>query len=201
VTAAYASLEELAARHQLTARDLDVIMVAAGYLSYDLVAEFLRHKGARRARLPVVPPASVPELDVPGLAREIVDRICGCQYHDGGRTSLASAAHDHVHLRVEGACVHCPQIRYTMGILEGALRFRAPHLQSVVIDGTQFEAKTEVPVNSQLTLGMLMNQTGMTFADMDEVLRRNGRLVDDDLLGLARRRVSERRGEPRCEPE
>jgi Fe-S cluster biogenesis protein NfuA len=78
---------------------------------------------------------------VPEAAQEITERICGCQYHDGGSTRLVSASERDIHMQVEGACVFCPQIRYTIDILKQALRFRVPEVEDIVIDGTRLEER------------------------------------------------------------
>jgi Fe-S cluster biogenesis protein NfuA len=174
----------LVRRGELSHRDVDTLMVAAGYLSYSLVDEFLAQRQAAARRETAAPPASLPRREVPEIAREIVDRICGCQYQDGGATKLVATDRRDIHLEVQGACVHCPQIKYTMDILERAIRFRTPKVEEVKIDGTRLEEKSELPVNRQLTLSMFLKATGLTYGDLDEALDRLGRLTDDDLLRL-----------------
>lgn len=176
------SLAELARQGLLHAYDLDVVMVALGYLSYDTIAAYLTH----RAELDTQEGREIQaEQDVPSLAEEITERICGCQYHDGGQTELISADSRHVHMRIAGACVYCPQIRYTMKLLEKALRFRAPQLERVEFDGTRFEEKVELPTNRQLTMALFMRKTGLTFADLDRALAKKERITDDDLMKMA----------------
>ncbi len=175
-------LADLARQGTLHAYDLDVVMVALGYLSYDAIAEYLAHRAAQEAQ---DQPEDKGEQNVPGIAQEITTRICGCQYHDGGQTELIAADRRRVHLRIAGACVHCPQIRYTMKLLEKALRFRAPQLEQVKFDGTRFEEKVELPTNRQLTMAQFMKQTGLTFADLDHALTKKARITDDDLLKMA----------------
>lgn len=181
------ALADLARQGTLHAYDLDVVMVALGYLSYDAVAEYL----VRRATLgPQGLPEITQEQNVPEIAQEITARICGCQYHDGGQTELISADRQRVHLRISGACVHCPQIRYTMKLLEKALYFRAPQLEQVEFDGTRFDEKVELPTNRQLTMAQFMKKTGLTFADLDHALTKKARITDDDLIKIALQRMA-----------
>ena len=190
-------LAELASQGILHAYDLDVVMVAFGFLSYEAVASYLSHRDALAA--PEVP-ETFQEQNVPALAGEITTRICGCQYHDGGRTELISADSRRVHLRIAGACVYCPQIRYTMKLLEKALRFRAPQIEQVEFDGTRFEEKTELPTNRQLTMALFMKQTGLTFADLDCALLKKARITDDDLMRMALQRVVVSQQQEKSEP-
>lgn len=176
------SLAELARQRTLHAYDLDIIMVALGYLSYDAVTEYLAHRATLESQ---GLPETQEEQNIPEIAQEITTRICGCQYHDGGQTELIAADRQRVHLRIAGACVHCPQIRYTMKLLEKALHFRAPQLKQVEFDGTRFEEKVELPTNRQLTMAQFMKRTGLTFADLDCALTKKARLTDDDLLKMA----------------
>lgn len=175
-------LADLARQGTLHAYDLDVVMVALGYLSYDAIAEYLAHRATLASR---ELPETREEQNVPEIAQEITTRICGCQYHDGGKTELIAVDRQRVHLRIAGACVHCPQIRYTMKLLERALRFRAPQLQQVEFDGTRFEEKVELPTNRQLTMAQFMKKTGLTFADLDRALMKKTRITDDDLMKMA----------------
>lgn len=181
------TLQQLADQGKLKNRDIDIIMVAAGYLSYEVVEEYLAHRDGHAAS----PPGSLPRRTVPEIAQEITERICGCQYHDGGSTRLVSASERDIHMQVEGACVFCPQIRYTIDILTQAIRFRVPDVEDIVIDGTRFEEKTELPVNNQLTMSMLVKETGLSFADLDDALKERPRLVDSDVarLGAIKRAV------------
>lgn len=188
------TLAELARQGVLHAADLDVVMVALGYLSYDAVAEYLACRDN-----PDVQGTGAPEVcDVPALAREITTRICNCQYHDGGRTELVAAHSRRVHLRIAGACVYCPQIRYTMRLLEKALRFRAPQIEQVEFDGVRSTEK--MPTNRQLTMALFMRQSGLTFADLDAALHTKARLTDDDLLRMALLRMATNRQGGRSEP-
>lgn len=180
------TLAELASQGMLRPSDLDVVMVALGYLSYEAVATYLVHRNEQYRQ--EAQPAQM-EQNVPLIAQEITTRICGCQYHDGGQTELILADEKRVHLRIAGACVHCPQIRYTMKLLEKALRFRAPQLEEVEFDGTRFEEKIELPTNRQLTMALFMKQTGITFADLDLALTQKGQITDDDLLRMAIQRM------------
>lgn len=181
------ALAELARQGILRASDLDVVMVALGYLSYDAIAEYLAWRDSPSGHQG---PGAPEERDVPALAREITTRICGCQYHDGGRTELVSARSRQVQLRIAGACVYCPQVRYTMTLLEKALRFRAPQIEQVEFDGTRFEEKTELPTNRQLTMALFMKRSGLTFADLDAALQKKTRITDDDLMKLALLRLA-----------
>jgi Fe-S cluster biogenesis protein NfuA len=174
------TLQELADQGKLRNRDLDIIMVAAGFLSYEVVEEYLAHRDGQSES----PPVSLPRRTVPEVAQEITERICGCQYHDGGSTRLVSAGERDIYMQVEGACVFCPQIRYTMDILEQAIRFRVPEVENIVIDGTRFDEKTELPVNNQLTMSMLVKETGLSFADLDDALKERPRLVDSDVVRI-----------------
>lgn len=180
------TLAELASQGTLRPSDLDVVMVALGYLSYDAVATYLVHRNEQYRQ---ETQSAHMEQNVPLIAQEITTRICGCQYHDGGQTELISADEKRVHLRIAGACVHCPQIRYTMKLLEKALRFRAPQLEEVEFDGTRFEEKIELPTNRQLTMALFMKQTGITFADLDLALTQKGQITDDDLIRMAIQRM------------
>jgi Fe-S cluster biogenesis protein NfuA len=175
-------LAELARQGTLHAYDLDVVMVALGYLSYDAIAQYLAH--CATAQTTGLPEARG-EQNVAQIAQEITTRICGCQYHDGGQTELIAADCRRVHLRIAGACVHCPQIRYTMKLLEKALRFRAPQLEQVEFAGTRFDEKMELPTNRQLTMAHFMKKTGLTFADLDRALAKKTRITDDDLMKMA----------------
>lgn len=181
------TLQQLADQGKLRNRDIDIIMVAAGYLSYEVVEEYLAHRDGHSA----LPPPSLPPRTVPEVAEEITERICGCQYHDGGSTRLVSASERDIHMQVEGACVFCPQIRYTIDILKQAIRFRVPQVEDIVINGTRFEEKTELPVNNQLTMSMLVKETGLSFADLDDALKTRPRLVDMDVarIGAMKRAV------------
>jgi Fe-S cluster biogenesis protein NfuA len=172
------TLHDLSGAGEITCFDLDVIMVAVGYLSYDSVTAYLESKSGDTS------PTS--DDDVATVAQEIVDRICGCQFQDGGATELLEADDAHVHLRVSGACVGCPQIRYTMRVLDRAIRFRAPQPIEVVIDGTRSGPLDDLPTNNQVTMGMLFKETGLTFRDLDDELRRRSYLVDEDIVRLAR---------------
>jgi Fe-S cluster biogenesis protein NfuA len=173
-------LADLAATDQLRPRDLDVVYVATGGISRAAVQRYLSDQPAASTSLPVV-------------ATELTERICGCQHHDGGRTELVAADESAVHLRVAGACVHCPQIKYTMAVLEDAIRYRAPQAVDVTIDGTDLATRQEVPPGSQVTMAMLMRRTGMTFEDLDRELDRKPVLGDDDLVRLAERCLLRRR--------
>ncbi len=144
------TLQQLADQGKLRNRDIDIIMVAAGFLSYEVVEEYLAHRDGQAASAP----ESLPRRTVPEVAQEITERICGCQYQDGGSTRLVSANERDIYMQVEGACVFCPQIRYTIDILKQAIRFRVPEVEDIVIDGTRFEEKTELPVNNQLTMSL-----------------------------------------------
>lgn len=176
------ALAELARQGTLHPYDLDVVMVAFGHLSYDAIAEYLAHRASLESQeLPETRKAQ----NIPMIAQEITTRICGCQYHDGGQTELIAADQQRVHLRIAGACVYCPQIRYTMKLLEKALRFRAPQLEEVEFDGTRFEEKVELPTNRQLTMAQFMKSTGLTFADLDRALTKKARITDDDLMKMA----------------
>lgn len=168
------SLAELSASGRLNAKDLDVIYVAYGCISRSAVDAFLQGR----------PPAA---RSLPLVAKELTDRICGCQHHDGGCTELVAADEHTAHLRVQGACVYCPQIKYTMQILEDAIKFRAPDAEHVTIDGTDFKTRMEIPPGSQLTMPMLMRKTGMTFDDLDRELDAHPELSDEQLLRLAQR--------------
>lgn len=191
------ALEKLASQGILHAYDLDVVMVALGYLSYEAIAAYLAHRTELASQEPA---RTHSEQDVPALAGEITTRICGCQYHDGGQTELISADSRRVHLRISGACVYCPQIRYTMKLLEKALRFRAPQIEQVEFDGTRFEEKVELPTNRQLTMALFMKRTGLTFADLDDALRKKARITDDDLMRMALPRVAANRKPEKSEP-
>ncbi|MGW4370116.1 NifU family protein [Nocardia takedensis] len=174
------SLAALAAAGRLRPRDLDAIMIAYGYLSRAAIENFLADPQQ----------GSEPNLldgDIQTVAQELVDRICGCQVQDGGRTEMVSCDSNQVHLRVAGACIHCPQIIYTIGILEDALHHRLPGVDSVVVDGTALEIARRKPENAQLTMPMVMRTTGMTFGDLDQELERKDILRDEDLIRLARR--------------
>jgi Fe-S cluster biogenesis protein NfuA len=181
------TLQQLADQGKLRNRDIDIIMVAAGYLSYEVVEEYLAHRDGQAASAPV----SLPRRTVPEVAQEITERICGCQYQDGGSTRLVSADARDIYMQVEGACVFCPQIRYTIDILKQAIRFRVPEVEDIVIDGTRFEEKTELPVNNQLTMSMLVKETGLSFADLDDALKERPRLIDSDVarIGAMKRAV------------
>lgn len=190
------TLAELARQGMLRAADLDVVMVALGYLSYEAIAEYLACRDGPAAQGTEAPQ----ECDVPALAREITTRICNCQYHDGGRTELVAAHSRRVHLRIAGACVYCPQIRYTMRLLEQALRFRAPQIEQVEFDGARYTEKAELPTNRQLTMALFMRQSGLTFADLDAALHTQARLTDDDLMRMALLRMAMNRLGGRSEP-
>lgn len=168
------TLVELAASRRIRPRDLDVVFVAYGEISREAVAAYLA--GGRTDRQP------------PGeVAVELTERICACQHHDGGHTALAAVDERALTFRVEGACVSCPQIRYTMGLLESSVRLRSDGDVDVRFDGLQPRRRGALPPGAQLTLALLMRRTGMTFADLDAELDRRGRLVDADLERLARR--------------
>ena len=170
-----ASIAALFAERRLRFRDLDAIMVAIGYISYDAVEAYITRQGANRSGDEVEP-----------TAREIVERICGCQYHDHGETRLAAFDQNSVVLEVAGACRHCPQITYTAQILKDALRFRLPGLGSIRVDGIDLQTRSDLPVNAQYTLAQFCKATGLTVEDMDAALLRKPRLTDDDLQALAR---------------
>lgn len=176
------SVQRLVAEGELNSRDLDAIMVATGYLSYELIEHFIR---ARSDATSNAAPNGLPDVTVDLIALEITERICGCQYQDGGSTSLISATESRVHMKVEGACVHCPQIPYTIDILQRAIKFRAPSVRDVVVTGTHLEEGTRLPKNRQYTLALFMKTFNLTFSDLDAELQRRGRITDDDLYALA----------------
>lgn len=171
---AFGSLHALASAGRLVAKDLDVIFVAYGEISRETVAAYLTGSTASAAST----------LDV---AQELTERICGCQYHDGGHTSLTSADARSVTFRIEGSCTTCPQIRYTMSLLEGGMHHRCSGPLRVSFEGLSPTRSASRPPGSQLTLAALMRETGMTFRDLDAELDRRGRLVDEDIELLARR--------------
>jgi Fe-S cluster biogenesis protein NfuA len=167
------TLVALAAAKRIRPRDLDIMYVAYGEISRDTIAQYLAGGGEDRR------PA-------PDVARELTERICACQHHDGGRTSLVEADEAVMTFRVEGACVTCPQIRYTMGLLESSVGLRADAAVEVRFVGLAAH-RSAPPPEHQLTLALLMRRTGMTFADLDDEIDRLGRLIDEDLERLAHR--------------
>jgi len=174
------TLAELAAHRRLRARDLDVIFVAYGEISRETVALYLKGGPERRRGAAEV-------------AAELTERICACQHHDGGKTTLVAADARRVAFRVLGACVTCPQIRYTVGLLEASVHLRTEEDVDVHFEGVSQDRDKATPANSQVTLALLMRQTGMTFADLDAELNRRGRLLDDDLTRLGQRCMLRRR--------
>jgi hypothetical protein len=173
------TLVELAAARRIRPRDLDVIFVAYGEISRESVATYLA--GGRSDR-----------QSPTGVAAELTERICACQHHDGGRTALVHVDPRAVTFRVEGACVRCPQIRYTMGLLESSVRLRSSGDVDVRFEGMQRHGRGVRPQGAQLTLALLMRRTGMTFADLDAEIDRRGRLVDADIERLAERCLARR---------
>lgn len=182
---AHQALDSLMSAGMLNSRDIDIIMLAAGYLSYELVDEYLKNRAAAERGERFAYPRCLPRLTVMEAAEEIVGRIGGCQFQDGGGTRLLSADGRRVHIAVHGTCVYCPQIRYTMNIIRKAIEFRQPEVEEIVIDGTRFEEKTEIPVNSQDTMAMLLKKTGLTYAEIDAALKARSTMTDDDLTALA----------------
>jgi Fe-S cluster biogenesis protein NfuA len=172
------SLAALSDEGRITARDLDVVMVAFGELSHAGVDLLLRRREGG---------AQEPVLPFPEAVERVVTTIQGCQYHDGGGTVIAEPGDRAVLLEVTGACVHCPQIGYTMGIVKDAIALLSPGGQKVDITGTRFHEKTERPKGAQLTLPMVMRAYGLTFADLDAALRARGSVDDRELVRLARR--------------
>ena len=101
-SAAVTGIADLISCGVLSACDLDAIMVGAGHLSYALVDSYIEQRAATDRGASRQPPPGLQVLGVPELAREIVERICGCQYHDGGHTELISATTDKVRWGVLG---------------------------------------------------------------------------------------------------
>lgn len=176
------TIEQLVSSGELTTRDIDAIMVAAGHLSYELIGDYV---DARRAKGRPEAPPSLPKLTIDLLAKEITDRICGCQFHDGGATTLLNADVDLVRMRVDGACVHCPQIIYTIDILKRAMKFRAPEVRCIEVGGTRLDEAVILPENRQMNLALFMKTFGLTFTQLDQALQANGTIDDDDLVRMA----------------
>lgn len=166
------SLAQLAADGRIRPKDLDIVYVAYGEISRAAVGRYL--DGNCGGGEPT------------DVARELTERICHCQHHDGGSTSLLQVLPKRITFRVEGPCTSCPQIRYTMGLLESAVHGRLDEDIAIEFEGVD-RAGMQAPPGHQVTLAMLMHQTGMTFADIDRELARIGRLDDDDLVRLATR--------------
>ncbi|MBV8370843.1 MAG: NifU family protein [Candidatus Eremiobacteraeota bacterium] len=180
-----ARIEALVADGRLSSRDIDAIMVGAGYLSYDLVEDYLAAKEATADGSGAAAPREIPSTTISLLAEEITERICGCQVHDGGQTTLLSADRHEVEMEVGGACVHCPQILYTIDVLQRAIKFRDPSVTSVSVQGVRLHERVELPENRQYTLALFMKTFGLTFRDIDDALLRKGRLTDEDMHRLA----------------
>ncbi|MEM7475319.1 MAG: hypothetical protein AAF483_10035 [Planctomycetota bacterium] len=185
------TIEALMARRMISFRDLDAISVANGYFSYEAIDDFLEGSSSEH-NSPDYMPAS---QDAPAIAKEIVERICSCQFHDGGGTSLKSASDQEIELEFHGACKHCPQIRYTADILKMALQHRMGRLDTVRFFGVALDEESTLPVNNQFTLSRFCREYGLTLKEIDEALERFGRLTDRELqlLGLRARMRRENR--------
>ncbi|GAA1107356.1 hypothetical protein [Nocardiopsis metallicus] len=162
---------------EITPRDVDVVSVAFGQISYEGVDALLRRRDGDTE--PLVE-------DFEAAVRRVVRRINECQHHDGGSTSIRELASDHCLLEVGGPCVHCPQIIYTMGVVAEAIRCLWPGDEQVEFTGTRFEEKTERPPGAQLTMAMVMRGFSLTFAQIDVALRQ-GPVNDERLEELAGR--------------
>lgn len=170
-------LAGLNATGELTPRDVDIVSVAFGQIGYEGVDLLLGRRAGDTEPL---------TEDFETAVRRVVRRINECQHHDGGSTSIRELTSRHCLLEVGGPCVHCPQIVYTMGVVEEAIRSLWPGDESIDFTGTRFEEKIERPEGAQLTMAMVMRGFSLTFAQIDVALRQ-GPLNDERLEELAGR--------------
>lgn len=165
----------------LSYRDLDAVYVAFGHMSYEAIASFRNNQSLNPPR----PKNECPAQRVTEVAEEVVTRICKCQHHDGGKTELEGSDATSVTLRFTGACTHCPQIKYTANILEGALRNHLPDLDEVIFKGIDLKTKSELPVNRQYTLGAYCKKFSIEPHQLDEAIQRFGKIEDRHLSMIA----------------